>query len=421
MIRRWSSFFILLSLLFLSQGLVAQFSPIEYPMLEVSGYNWKLSRTEVALAEADFSFLEMPTLDDLLEADWKRDAKLYTSVMAFFTGDGIPDPGVLDLESGIVVECHKKRGVVLFSSGEGLRGKQILLLADGSKNLLEGGKVSDFYLPGNFVFRGMDGKNPRLEVTPSWPENYSEIKIGDFSLLFQGKDRRHAESFLSYAEPALGQLRGKLNELFGFETDSSVPIIIPPNLESYAKLFRENSNQPMSWWPLAFHNCGYVALWPLSLPRYNDPEGHGEKYFREKDLLRLVYHEVAHLAALEEAGCLTQIPVWLDEGIAVYFSAEIQTQIKTSYPRLLKEKKGLLPWDSLVEEGFTEFAEAQSHLMYLQSYAMVAYLLEEYGKEKLRAYVQSFQNGKEWKNQFETIYGESWESNHNKFEKSLFD
>lgn len=410
---------------------ISRFTQVDYPLMEVEPYKWSYFPQFDPLR---VTFLDWEDLDSLRMNDSQQDANLYAAIQFFFESQlevNDVDPYgfevVRDLHgelSSVSIELNS--GVEIFYSfGEELvvvndENEGFLFQKDGVKTHFTDEKVTrGIYFPGNFHFADLDGDNPHIEVVPDWPEGYLLVFLAGFQFLVTQKDL----NLLSLLDlNRIEVLPLKMEELLGFKAHPDRIIIIPPDLESFARLYAQASNQGMEWWPLGFHYSGYIVLWPLSLPRYEQVAGND--YFWNKEVYRLLYHEYVHLAALEMAGCLTQIPVWLDEGMAITFSALVEPLITETYPKLFatgRDEGRLLDWDFISNNPASTLSSRDSQLLYRQGYMMVDYLLGQYGKDKLAAFVRSFHQYEdlEWKVHFEQVYSISWEKNLENFNQFM--
>ncbi|MBN2227079.1 MAG: hypothetical protein JW763_06910 [candidate division Zixibacteria bacterium] len=96
-----------------------------------------------------------------------------------------------------------------------------------------------------------------------------------------------------------------------------------------------------------------------------------------KSLTELVKHEYAHLALAHRLGA-ARAPRWLDEGVAMYTSAEWGWQQNLSMSRAMIFR-GTVPLYEI--ERLNSFPEGQAQTAYAESYLAVKYLLDMYEVE----------------------------------------
>jgi hypothetical protein len=108
----------------------------------------------------------------------------------------------------------------------------------------------------------------------------------------------------------------------------------------------------------------------------------------EPRLVGVLHHEYTHAAIAAEAG-RGLFPAWLNEGLAEYLGrlALGQRHLTTGQHRVLQQawKDGSwIPLDSLNGVSFSHLPGETASLAYLESYAVVEYLLRRHGDAKLR-------------------------------------
>ena len=94
-----------------------------------------------------------------------------------------------------------------------------------------------------------------------------------------------------------------------------------------------------------------------------------------KPLAELVKHEYAHLALADRVNG-QWVPRWLDEGVAMYVSAEWDWTDNLAMGRAVVFRSILALHDI---EKLNTFGEGQAQTAYAQSYLAVKYLLDRYG------------------------------------------
>jgi hypothetical protein len=117
-----------------------------------------------------------------------------------------------------------------------------------------------------------------------------------------------------------------------------------------------------------------------------------------------VRHELAHLV-VEQFGrsCVGgSRPTWLNEGLAVYAEGPLQADFAHALESALGENS-FRPVRSL--NGAFPSHEEQAGIAYAQSYSLVAYLLEEYGQEKMQELLLTLAQGEGYDRALERVYG----------------
>ncbi|MBN2354423.1 MAG: hypothetical protein JXD23_17765 [Spirochaetales bacterium] len=134
-----------------------------------------------------------------------------------------------------------------------------------------------------------------------------------------------------------------------------------------------------------------VVIWPPSLPRYEGEEG--DRCFWGTELYQILVHELVHLAVGEVTGVFSPVPVWLNEGLAVYTESRSSPEVKKYWDvafAVCWARGALLDWDTAAQRSPSEFPADLARTDYAQSYKMVEYLFGRFGMKRVVAYVVSF-------------------------------
>ncbi len=117
---------------------------------------------------------------------------------------------------------------------------------------------------------------------------------------------------------------------------------------------------------------------------------------------RAMAHELAHLVTHQMIyNPYSDLPVWLDEGIAVYTEGALNTQFAAYLNRAIAG-------DSLISvrslsSPFSAYAE-QSILSYSQSYSLVEFLIRTYGQGKMLELLNTFAQGSTGDDALRSVY-----------------
>ena len=116
-----------------------------------------------------------------------------------------------------------------------------------------------------------------------------------------------------------------------------------------------------------------------------------------------VRHELGHLVIRRFTfNCLTDLPVWLDEGLAMRAEGE-------ENPDLMAELEAAIADDRLltihqIESAFSVYRD-RAKLSYAQSYSIVRFLIDTYGQEKMLDLLTAFREGSTPDEAFLRAYG----------------
>jgi hypothetical protein len=104
-----------------------------------------------------------------------------------------------------------------------------------------------------------------------------------------------------------------------------------------------------------------------------------------------IAHELAHVVVGSLVShCYSTLPTWLNEGLATYAEGELDPTIQ----RLLEES---IADDTLfsirsLSDGFTEQTD-RAYLSYAQSYSIIKFLVETYGRTSMHKLLEALQAG----------------------------
>ncbi|MCL0052898.1 peptidase MA family metallohydrolase [Dehalococcoidales bacterium] len=118
---------------------------------------------------------------------------------------------------------------------------------------------------------------------------------------------------------------------------------------------------------------------------------------------RAIAHELAHLIIHQMTlNPYSDLPTWLDEGLAMLAEGVPAPGYKTSLARAIAE-------DSLISvrslsSPFSAHPE-QALLSYAQSYSLVRFLIDNYGKDKMLELLNTFSQGSSYDGALEEVYG----------------
>ncbi len=116
-----------------------------------------------------------------------------------------------------------------------------------------------------------------------------------------------------------------------------------------------------------------------------------------------VIHELTHvLIGNLTFSCLSFVPQWLNEGLAVYSEGALDPEFKSILDDAINTDT-VLPLRTL-NGRFAEVRD-QALLSYSQSYSVVAYLIETYGQEKMNSLLISLRDGSTIDDGLKSIYG----------------
>jgi len=119
----------------------------------------------------------------------------------------------------------------------------------------------------------------------------------------------------------------------------------------------------------------------------------------KRALVHELTHLVIHQATFSPYG---QLPLWLDEGLAMYNEGELDPQYSTRLEEAIQEDE-LISVRSLCSPFSTEREKAL--LSYAQSYSLVKYLMDNYGQHRMLDLLALLKEGATYDEALTEVYG----------------
>ncbi len=119
----------------------------------------------------------------------------------------------------------------------------------------------------------------------------------------------------------------------------------------------------------------------------------------KRALVHELTHLVVHQATFSPYG---QLPVWLDEGLAMYNEGELESFFSSYLQEAIREDE-LISVRSLCSPFSAETDKAG--LSYAQSYSLVEYLLDDYGQDKMLDLLTILKAGSTYDDALTEVYG----------------
>jgi hypothetical protein len=128
----------------------------------------------------------------------------------------------------------------------------------------------------------------------------------------------------------------------------------------------------------------------LAFPEYNTVLVVANETYADYGRLT-VRHELGHLVIERLVfNCLTNLPVWLSEGLAMVAEGEEDLDAAATLDEAIAGDRLLTIRQ--IESAFSVHA-SRATLSYAESYSLVRFLLDEYGQEKMLALLMAFREG----------------------------
>ena len=194
---------------------------------------------------------------------------------------------------------------------------------------------------------------------------------GAVRLIGEAKDSLIIAQLAAFA----GQAQRDYERFFNFPLQQKVRVYLAKSDEEYSKFY---GGQVPAWSSgIAYTKQRIIVLKP---GYYYDPANY-----------RLtLYHEIAHLF-LEDGKKEGDLPVWLNEGTAMYLSGQVLSwQDYSTVGNALSA--GKIP--TLEElEDLISFTGARARVGYLTSLLAVRYIIDTYSESRLRQIIRDFSRG----------------------------
>jgi hypothetical protein len=116
-----------------------------------------------------------------------------------------------------------------------------------------------------------------------------------------------------------------------------------------------------------------------------------------------IAHELTHvLVGHLTFSCISFVPTWLNEGLAVYSEGRLDPSAQEQLDQAIQDDT-LLPVRSL-SGAFSE-VPGRAYLSYSESYSIVKFLIESYGRDKMTALLISLRDGAGVDEALLSVYG----------------
>jgi hypothetical protein len=234
----------------------------------------------------------------------------------------------------------------------------------------------------------IDGLGREVRTETQWVtwidgiHDWNTISTGDLILHWYEGDETFAKMLLDAAIASQTRLEADI----GTQLDEEIQIYIYANTDDMreAILF-----EPGWTGAMAYPSSGIVIIG-----------------VNERNLawgLDTIAHELAHVIVGNAVShCYSVLPRWLDEGLAVYAEGELDQRDQDILETAIRNDE-LFSIRSL-NDSFTEHAD-RAYLSYAESYSIVSYLIDTYGRESMIELLEAFQSGYRYDSALLRVYG----------------
>jgi hypothetical protein len=251
---------------------------------------------------------------------------------------------------------------------------------------LGGGMPPGTYI--NYWWKVKDKSGASLETTPSryqvkdTQHTWQNLTQGKISIYFYSGGTSLAQSIMSAAQQSLTKLANDT----GASPDKTVNIYAYASSQDY-----HNSTIFEPEWSggLAFTQFSTISIIIRPSQLALDISG--------------IPHELTHTVIFQvTANPYNGLPVWLNEGLAMYTEGSLNPQFSTPLKKAV-QGNSLISVRSLTDP-FSAIGD-QAYLAYAQSYSLVDYLISQYSSAKMLDLLNTFQKGSEYDAALRNTYG----------------
>ena len=229
---------------------------------------------------------------------------------------------------------------------------------------------------------------------------YVEVTTPHFIFYFHWQDKRGMKSLLDDAEA----LRREIVNDLGIDVKEKTKVYIAPSLKKYQEI------QPGGVVPSWSAAVAYPSLNLIIIQSPRAIKGKG------MDLPKIFKHELTHIIIGKAFRKREAIPLWLNEGLAMYESREWDfSRVSTIMRAVLTDS--LIPLSEITRRFPLEAKEAE--LAYSQSFYLISFLISQYGKEGFHRFIKEYSGGKGLQDVLKEVYGIQWEELEEEWKKYL--
>jgi hypothetical protein len=240
----------------------------------------------------------------------------------------------------------------------------------------------------NFWWLVKDAGGAVLETQPAGYQikdnryTWQNLSEGKISLFWYKGDAAFARALMSTAQQALATLAS--------DTGASPPRTINIYIYNGSQDLQGSMIYPSEWTGgVAFTSYNIVAI---GITPDNLNWGQGAM---SHELTHIVMHQVTF-------NPYNGLPVWLNEGLAMYSEGELTSQFSVPLARAVSD--GTLISVRSISSPFSADS-ARANLSYAESESLVEFLIKGYGPGKMQELLDTFQQGSTYDGAFQKVYG----------------
>jgi hypothetical protein len=234
-----------------------------------------------------------------------------------------------------------------------------------------------------------DSSGDSVETLPSTVQfddnryTWKTLQEGQITLFWYSGDDSFAEELMAAAQTALT----KLSDTTGASLTSNVKLYIYANTTD----LQGAMINPQEWTGgVAFSQYDTIAIGidPTTQVVWGKST---------------IAHELTHLVVYQvTANPYNELPTWLNEGLAMYAQGALDPSLAAALA-IAEAQKTLISVRSLCSQ-FSAYPD-QARLAYAESYQIVTYLINEYGRDKMFELLNTFKRGSGYDEALLKVYG----------------
>lgn len=224
---------------------------------------------------------------------------------------------------------------------------------------------------------------------------WQSLEAGDIRLHWYSSSRSYAQELLDAATTGLVRIENEA----GLSNEQPIDLYVYANYDDLreAVLYEESWTGGQAY---AAQNIVILGIEPALLDWGKKAE----------------VHELTHvLVGHQTFTCLGTIPTWLNEGLAVYSEGALDPQFQIPVEEAIRTDR-LLPVRSI--SGPFPADSDKANLAYGESYSLVTFLLNSYGRDQMTALLLALRDGNTTDEALTSVYGFNTEGLEDAWRKS---
>jgi len=126
-------------------------------------------------------------------------------------------------------------------------------------------------------------------------------------------------------------------------------------------------------------------------------------YVKEEQLLDYILpHELGHIIFREVVGFQKELPLWLDEGVALLQEKDRDKYL--AFARKLIAEEKYVPFDEFFK--INSYSQIKPKIFYSESASMVEFLLEYFGRARFIKFCRKVRDCESWETAFKKVYNQ---------------